>query len=511
MKKFTTRILIGVGISVTSIALGVFAGVKITSSIYDSGLVSDSSSDHLRQLENILKENWYSEIYYGKDVDENVLINQFIGALSTDEDVRLDPYTYIRKYIPSTITPDENGKLGVTISKYFDYPVITEIDVNGAAYNNLQVGDIVLSISKTVDGKIEKYEISDPKYNFSTLFEASAAKPGATLTFEVARFDENKKMYIDTVDVILKKKTDTAYSYVIDENIDDTLMVKLTSFVAGDENGTCIQLDNILKENKDNNIIIDLRNNGGGDLYSVTDICDLFLPKNKLVTTLTYKNGEKITHYTEDNKMYEFDNIVILQNNNTASASEILISTLLYYYNDKVTLIGNKSYGKGIAQKTVPVFDGKYRLQYTCAKWLRPDDSWVGMTIDSSSNVGFMPDSNNIIYKDNLLSKMEYYNNGIYLKDSNDYKGFTLDSVSSINEYFFTLYNLMFDSNIRTDRYFDYTCVNAINEYQKLKGIEIDSNGMNYETFIYFVKDFYDLSQKFNDEHLLKAKTIIEA
>ena len=510
MKKYTVRILLGVAISVASTALGVFTGVKITSSLYESGLGVNKNDDYLTQIENILKDNWYSEIYYGKEIDEDVLIHQFIGALSSKEDKMLDPYTFLTKYVPSTPIVDENGKLGITVTKYFDYPIISEVDVNGAAYNHLRQGDIVLSISKMVDGEYKKFEITDPAYNYSTLFDAAMDKPNKTIKVEVARFDEKGKLYIEEESITLKEKSDTAYSYKVEENIDDTLMVKLTGFTAAKDKGTSDQLEKILKENTDSNIIIDLRNNGGGDLYSVNDVCDLFLPKGKLITTLTYKDGSYTAHYTKDDAMYEFDNIVILQNGKTASASEILISTLLYYYPEKVTLIGSKSYGKGIAQKTVSVFDGEYKLQYTCAKWLRPDDSWIGMTIDSTSNVGFYPLDENIINKDSLLSKMEYYNNAIYLKHADDYHAFKVNEVSSVNGYFFDVYNQMYQTNYRTDRYFDNDCLKAINDYQKLKGINEDVNGMNDETFIYFVRDYYNLSYNYSNSHLEKAKTIIK-
>ena len=510
MKKGALRILIGLSICVASTTLGVFAGVKITSSLYEKGLSNNTTNDsYLAQLEKVLKDNWYSEIYYGADIDEDLLIHQFIGALSTSRDTMLDPYTYLTKYTPS-VPKEETGKLGITVSKYFDYPVIIEVDSKGAAYNHLKQGDIVLSISKMVDGQYKKFEITNPAYNYSTLFDAGLDKANSTIKVEVARFDEEGKLYLVEESIKLNKSSDTAYSYVVDEDIEDTLMVKLTGFTSSKGKGTSDQLDNILKNNKDSNLIIDLRNNGGGDLYSVNDVCDLFLPKDKLITTLTYKDGSKTSHYTTSDAMYEFDNIIILQNGNTASASEILISTLLYYYPEKVTLVGCKSYGKGIAQKTVSIYNGAYKLQYTCAKWLRPDDSWIGMTKDSSSTIGFYPLEENIIIKDSLLTKMEYYNSAIYYKHSDDYFAFSVDKVSAVNGYFFDVYNTIYGTNYRTDRYFDNNCLKAINDYQTLKGIDVDVNGMNDETFIYFVKDFYDLSNSYSIAHLNKAEEIIK-
>ena len=75
---------------------------------------------------------------------------------------------------------------------------------------------------------------------------------------------------------------------------------------------------------------------------------------------------------------------------------------------------------------------------------------------------------------------------------------------------FFTLYNIMFESNIRTDAYFDNSCKEAIYNYQTLKNIEA-TGVMNEITFIHFIKDRYDLSVSFDESHIQKAKSIIGA
>ena len=508
MKKLTLRILIGVGLVCISTVSGVVIGAKVTNLVHN--FKPNTTNSQYSQLEAILKQHWYSEIYYGKEVDEDILINQFIGALSTSDERMLDPYTYLRKN-ESVAQGVQTGKLGVTITNYYSYPVVTNIEKTGAAYGNLQIGDIVLSITNYKNNSVNKYSITDENMSFSTIFDSGLDLVDKKVTIEVARFDSNNRLSIENVDITLKKGNDIAYSYVVDEDIDNTLMVKLTSFEAGSK-GTCPQLDAILSKNKDKNLIIDLRDNGGGDLSSVIDICDLFLPKDKLITTLTYKNNVFVEHYSEDDDKYDFDKIVILQNQNTASASEILVSTLLYYFEDKVTLVGDKTYGKGIAQRQVSVLDNKYTLQYTCAKWLRPDNTWIGMT--GSINEGlyeFKPLQDNTIVRSNLLNNMIGYNSNIYYKENvSSYNAFKLDEVSSINAYFFTLYNIMFESNIRTDAYFDNSCKEAIYNYQTLKNIEA-TGVMNEITFIHFIKDRYDLSVSFDESHIQKAKSIIGA
>ena len=85
-----------------------------------------------------------------------------------------------------------------------------------------------------------------------------------------------------------------------------------------------------------------------------------------------------------------------------------------------------------------------------------------------------------------------------------------MDEVSPVNGYFFDVYNQMYQTNYRTDRYFDNDCLKAINDYQKLKGISEDVNGMNDETFIYFVRDYYNLSYNYSNSPLEKAESIIK-
>ena len=129
--KRTLRILIGVSISVTSLILGVVSGVKIGRYIgllqqkpgnNNSAVVYENSFD---EIEDILRTKWYSEIYYGKQVDEELLINQFVGALSSSDPSMLDPYTYLIKN--EKVAVPNQGKLGITISNYFGYPIIVDI------------------------------------------------------------------------------------------------------------------------------------------------------------------------------------------------------------------------------------------------------------------------------------------------------------------------------------------------------------------------------------------------
>ena len=115
------------------------------------------------------------------------------------------------------------------------------------------------------------------------------------------------------------------------------------------------------------NLIFDLRDNGGGLLDSVCDILDRVLPKELLVYTED-KNGNREEEWAKDDDRIEVP-MVVLVNGNTASASEIFTGALKDY--DEAEIIGTTTFGKGIVQSIVPLFDGS-AVKLTSAKYYTP-------------------------------------------------------------------------------------------------------------------------------------------
>ena len=457
------------------------------------------------ELIEILKANWYDDIYYGPYYDENALINQFIGAITTSDETTLDPYTYLIKNETVGGGSTSSGKIGITLRNFYSYPVVVEIDKNGAGYGYLQKGDIVVETGKKVNGHTQIFKITDTDYDFTTLFTSALGRPGDSIYVKVARFVEGSLKYF-TYNLTLKEASAVPYAKQIDVEYEDTLMVKWDSFVhSNDSYNTASDLEKILKNDNSKNIIIDLRDNGGGALSSAINISDLFLPKGKLITTLQYKDGSKDAFYTNDEEYYDYEKIIILQNENTASASEVFISAMLHYYPEKVYLVGTESYGKGIASLTTEVLGGQYYLQYTCAKWLRPDNSWIGMTdsyYDSAKyDLGFDPSENGEVEYDELLLFMKYYSSGIDYKEDEEFIAYKEDYVALSNAYFFTIFNELYNTDCRVDYYFDEKCSEAIKQFQINKGIENATGIMDLDTYIYFLKDFYDREVSFENEY----------
>ncbi len=130
------------------------------------------------------------------------------------------------------------------------------------------------------------------------------------------------------------------------------------------------------------NLVIDLRNNGGGDEKEAKRIADLFLPKNMIVCTNKLTNKE-VTIKTSDSFKLEFNKIFILINKDTASAAEVLTLALKENLNN-VTIVGKQSFGKGIGSQ-FRIFPDKTAYNCLAFHWISPK----GNTIH---NKGITPD-----------------------------------------------------------------------------------------------------------------------
>jgi len=151
---------------------------------------------------------------------------------------------------------------------------------------------------------------------------------------------------------------DTVQSKIL---FDDLGYIKINSFDRKDktDNSSTDTFDEFLSEMKylnDKNIkklVIDLRNNPGGDLDVVSAIADYFLPEC-VITYTENKQGKKEYIYS-DEECVDME-IVVLVNENSASASEILTGALKDW--DKAEIVGTKTYGKGIVQTIFSLGDG---------------------------------------------------------------------------------------------------------------------------------------------------------
>ena len=128
----------------------------------------------------------------------------------------------------------------------------------------------------------------------------------------------------------------------------------------------------ILEKDGIDGLIIDVRNNNGGYLTTVTDITSSLLPKGKIIYQIQ-KGDKKVATKDKTSTKREYP-IAVLVNGGSASASEILAGAIKESY--KGYVVGTKTYGKGTVQQVKKLSDGSM-IKYTVENWLTPDGNWI--------------------------------------------------------------------------------------------------------------------------------------
>ena len=168
---------------------------------------------------------------------------------------------------------------------------------------------------------------------------------------------------------------------VSSEMLDDQIAyIKVDQFNENTDEEFDEQLETLRKQSA-KGVIIDLRDNPGGLVSSVVNMCNSIMSEGVIVSTKD-RNGKQTSCYKADNTKSCDLPIVVLVNGNSASASEIFSGAMQDTGN--ATIVGVQTYGKGIVQSVIPLSDGS-AIKLTVAKYFTPNENdihTVGITPD---------------------------------------------------------------------------------------------------------------------------------
>ncbi len=321
------------------------------------------SSDIYNSVWRELDINYVDSLNYEKlnDVAINSMLQQ------------LDPYTV---YIPEqqeedlqAMTTGMYGGIGAIIQKYGDYVVISEPKFGlPAQKNGILAGDQIISINnESMKGKTTSYISNKLK-----------GIPGTEIKLRLRRNGE-KKLIDKTFlrEVIHINSID--YYGVIQDSIG---YIALSDFTDKSYN----DFKTALTELKDKNIkklVIDLRNNGGGLVNEAVNIASMFLPRGTTVVSMKGKNSKNERKYkTPFAPIMPDIPLVIIINENSASASEIIAGA--FQDLDRATIVGERSFGKGLVQSIRQLPYGGY-IKVTTAKYYLPSGRCI-QSVDYANN-----------------------------------------------------------------------------------------------------------------------------
>lgn len=298
--------------------------------------------------------------YYVDPIEPGKLVKTGINAMLED----LDPYT---NYITESDieeyefqTTGKYGGIGATMRKKADEIFVGDVYENSPAQKaGLHPGDQVIAIDNNpVSGKT----IDD----ISLLLKGS---PGTQVGLKIRdAFTGEELNKIVTRGEIEVSAVPYAGLLGPEKNV---AYVKLTQFTHGCTRLVRNALDSMKAVNPNlKGVVLDLRNNPGGLLDEAVSMCNLFLDKGQLVVSTKGKVAEKNREYRTMTSAWDAKiPITVLINRSSASASEIVAGTMQDL--DRGVVVGERSYGKGLVQETVPL-GYNARLKLTIAKYYTP-------------------------------------------------------------------------------------------------------------------------------------------
>ncbi|MGB6267621.1 MAG: S41 family peptidase, partial [Olleya sp.] len=156
-----------------------------------------------------------------------------------------------------------------------------------------------------------------------------------------------------------------------------------------------------LKDQGATNLALDLRGNPGGFLDVASNIVDEFLEDDKLIVYTRNKKGKEERSYATRRGDFENGHVYVMIDENSASASEIIAGAL--QDNDKGTIVGRRSYGKGLVQREMQLGDGS-AVRLTVSKYYTPTGRSIQRSYDSG-NRDYYDDFSDRLNRGELLDK----------------------------------------------------------------------------------------------------------
>lgn len=293
---------------------------------------------------------------YVDEVNPNKLVKTGIDAMLES----LDPYT---NYIPEDMVEDyrtmntgQYGGIGAFTREINNRTIVTMVlETYTAQKTGLKIGDEILKIDN-----IDLTKLSSEQEG-----HLMKGQVGTPVSLTVKRFGVDQPIKLDFKREKIKV-SNVPYFGMMENNIGYVQLLEFTPDAGKEVKNAIVTL----KEKGAKGLILDVRGNPGGLLFEAVNICNLFLPRGKLVVSTKGKIPEHNQNYETLNNPVDTElPVVVLISRSSASASEIVAGTLQDY--DRAVVIGEKSYGKGLVQVSRQLSYNS-QLKVTTAKYYTP-------------------------------------------------------------------------------------------------------------------------------------------
>ncbi len=365
-------------------ALGIFIGGKLNFTDNSDRLFSSNSKkDKLNRLID------YIDYEYVDDVNTDSIVDVTVNGILEN----LDPHSvYIPKNEMQQVAENMKGDfvgIGINFYSYKDTVAVIRPTSGGPSEKaGIKSGDrIVMANGHPIFGK---------NWSNDSIVNRLKGEKNTNVNLKVYRRGEDKLLdfKVKRTDIPIKS-VDAAYMLT-----EDLGYIKINRFAESTYDEFKKALDFLLSEGA-TQLALDLRDNPGGFLGVAEQIIDEFLEEDKLILFTKNKSGKIEKSYATKRGDFEDGEIFILINENSASASEIVAGAL--QDNDKGTIVGRRSFGKGLVQREMALGDGS-AIRLTISRYYTP----TGRSIQRPYYNGNSEDYYNDYYK--RLSNGEFSN-----------------------------------------------------------------------------------------------------
>ncbi len=329
--------------------------------------------------------------------------NEYVDDVKTDSIVdvtvtnilaNLDPHSvYVPPSEQSSISESMKGDfvgIGVNFYSYKDtIAVIKPIENGPAEKAGIKEGDRILYA--------DNFQLFGKKLKNEVLFSKLKGEKDSEVLLTVYRKSENKRLKVRVKrDVVSIKSVDVAI--LLNKT---TGYIKINRFAetTGQEFHTALLQ---LKKSGINSLVIDLRENGGGFMEMAVQIADELLKDKELIVFTKNKKGTIDKTYATEDGDFESGRVSILIDENSASASEILAGAI--QDNDRGTIYGRRSFGKGLVQREMDFDDGS-AVRLTIARYYTPSGRSIQKHYKKGDSEDYYKESENRFESGELYEK----------------------------------------------------------------------------------------------------------
>ncbi len=372
-----------IGIAIGTFYANHFSGNRLS--------IINSGSNKLNNLLYIIDDQYVDTVNMSDLVEQ--AMPQILGEL--------DPHsTYISAKDVQTANDDLRGSfsgVGIEFIIRQDTLRVQNVIANGPAERaGVLAGDKIVTVDDSV--------FTGKSLTNEEAMHRLKGPQGTKVKLGIVRYGEKDLHYVTVTRGEIPMKSVTV-AYMLD---DETGYVKIKNFGENTYYELLVALAQLSQEGFQQ-LTIDLRSNTGGYLQSAVQIANEFLPKNKLIVYTEGRRSPREEYRSDGRGSYQRIPLVVLIDEGSASASEILAGAI--QDNDRGTIIGRRSFGKGLVQKPVEFGDGSM-MRLTIARYYTPS----GRCIQKPYTNGMDKD-----YEEDLLTR--YQHGEFFSQDSIKHEG----------------------------------------------------------------------------------------